>query len=59
MKEVTIIGVDLAKSVFQLHGADGGRVGRVPQEAVARAVSAVPGGAAALHRGDGGLRDGA
>ena len=26
MKEVSIIGVDLAKNVFQLHGAAAGRV---------------------------------
>ena len=47
MKEVTIIGIDLAKRVFPSARRDGGRFGGVPQEAVARAVTAVPGGAAA------------
>jgi transposase len=37
--EATIIGVDLAKNVFQVHGAAGGRVRSVPQEAVTAAVA--------------------
>ena len=59
MKEVTIIGIDLAKRSFQVHGATAdGSVG-VPQETVAHAIATVSGGATALHCGDGGLRDGA
>ena len=33
MEQVSIIGIDLAKRSFQLHGARAGRLGRVPQEA--------------------------
>jgi len=53
MYEVTILGVDLAKNVFQLHGGRGGRVGRVPQEAAAAVVREVHGGTAAWSGGDG------
>jgi hypothetical protein len=56
MGEVTIIGVDLAKNVFQVHGAAADGSVAVPEEAVAAAVRAVHGGAAAVPRGDGGLR---
>ena len=44
MGEVTIIGVDLAKNVFQVHGAAADGSVRVPQEAVTAAVRAVHGG---------------
>ena len=57
MNKVTIVGVDLAKPVFQLHGAaaDGTVVFR---KKLSRAqLLSVSGGAAALHRGHGGLRD--
>ena len=33
MEEVSIIGIDLAKRSFQVHGGEGERVGSVPQEA--------------------------
>ena len=57
MNEAAIIGVDLAKNVFQLQGAAAdGRGLRVPQEAVAHAVRTVHGGASAVHRRDRGLR---
>ncbi len=36
MEEVSIIGLDLAKNVFQAHGAAADGRGPVPQEAVAR-----------------------
>ena len=57
MEEVSIIGVDLAKNVFQLHGAGGGRVGRVPQEVVAPAIRAVHGGPSGVRGGDGGVSE--
>ena len=56
MGEVTIIGVDLAKNVFQVHGAAGDGSVLFRKEAVATAVHAVHGGAAAVSRGNGGLR---
>lgn len=54
MREVTIIGVDLAKNVFQVHGAatDGSVLFR---KAVTAAVRAVHGRAAAVPGGDGGV----
>ena len=55
MKEVSIIGVDLAKNVFQLHGASAGRIGRVPQEVVTAAIRAVYGGPSGLQGRDGGV----
>ncbi len=63
MKEVTIVGVDHhrrgrpGKAGVPVARRGGGRHRRLPQEAVAGAVSAVSGGAAGLHRGHGGLRD--
>ena len=56
MEEVSIIGLDLAKNVFQAHGAgaDGSVVFRAK---LSRAqVLKFIGRAAALHRGDGSLR---
>ena len=47
MGEVSIIGVDLAKNVFQLHGATADGAVRVSQEVVAAAIRAVHGGASA------------
>ena len=59
MNEVSIIGIDLAKRVFQLHGAaaDGSVVFR--KKLTRAQLAAVPGEPARLHRGDGGLRHGA
>jgi hypothetical protein len=56
MGETTIIGVDLAKNVFQVHGAaaDGSVLFR--KKLVSAAVRQVHGGPAALPGGDGGLR---
>jgi transposase len=48
MDEVSIIGVDLAKHVFQLHGARAD-VGGVSPQAAPRAVAGVPGRAAAAR----------
>ena len=60
MGEISIIGVDLAKNVFQVHGpgarCGGGRVRAILKEAVAAAVRPVHGGAAVVLRGDGGVR---
>ena len=36
MEEVSVIGIDLAKRSFQVHGAKGGRVGCLPPEAEPR-----------------------
>lgn len=57
MSEAAVIGVDLAKSVFQLHGAaaDGRRPSRVSKEALKGAVSCFPGRQAQLPGGGGGL----
>jgi transposase len=56
MNKVTIIGIDLAKRLFQAHGAasDGEVVFR---KKLSRSAS-VPRRTASMHRGDGGLRDG-
>ena len=56
MKEVTIIGVGLAKNVFQLHGAaaDGSVVFRKKTDA--GSISQVHVGSSCLHCGHGGLR---
>ena len=56
MGEVSTIGLDLAKSVFQAHGADASGSGPVPQEAAAAPGAHVLRRPAALHGGDGGLR---
>ena len=56
MVEVSIIGIDLSKNSYQFHGARR-RIGSVPVEAVAVEGSALPGVAAALHGGDGGVRE--
>jgi transposase len=50
MGEVSIIGLDLAKNVFQAHGAG---VSRVPPQVVAGAAVEVHGGPVAWHGGDG------
>ena len=54
MEEVSIIGVDLAKNVFQLHGAaaDGSVVFR---KKLRTAVRAVHGGPSGMRGGDGGV----
>ena len=49
MKEVTVIGVDLAKERVPAARRGRRRVGRVPQEAVAAATPPVHVGASALH----------
>lgn len=61
MSEVTIIGVGLAKRVFQLHGAYcvQRRVSRASQKAFTRSVSRVRGTAAQMHDRHGGVRHGA
>ena len=56
MEEVSIIGIDLAKRSFQVHGGEGERVGSVPQEAEPREAAEFSRRAAALHGGDGGVR---
>lgn len=58
MSEVTLIGIDLAKHVFQLRRAQR-RFCRVPQEAVARAVAFVRGTAAQMSDRHGSVCDGA
>jgi hypothetical protein len=57
VKEVTIVGIDLAQRVFQLHGAavDGSIALR--KKLSPGAAAAVFGSAAGLYRGHGGLRD--
>jgi hypothetical protein len=55
MPQVAIIGVDLAKRVFQLHGAAAD--GSVVKETDAGAGFTVCRIAATLRRGNGGLRD--
>ena len=55
MGEVTTIGLDLAKSVFQAHGADASGAG-FPEEAATRPGAGVLLQSAAVRRGDGGLR---
>ncbi len=52
----TMIGVDLAKNVFVLHGASMNGRGEVPQKAVPVAVSEVYSGSSTCGRGDGSLR---
>ena len=56
MGEVSTIGLDIAKQVFQAHGADAIGRGGVPQEADAGEAARVLCRAAALRGGDGGLR---
>jgi len=56
MSEVILIGIDLAKRVFQLHGAQR-RFGRVSQEADTRSVTRVCGTAAQMPDRHGGLCD--
>ncbi len=59
MPQVAIIGVDLAKRVFQFHGAaaDGPYISTLSKEADLGALFVVSRIAATLHRGNGGLRD--
>ena len=57
MEGVYIIGIDLAKHSFQLHGAGADGSGRVPQEVDAREGAGVSVVAASLRGGDGGLRE--
>jgi len=55
MEKASIIGVDLAKHVFQLHGCRRRRVGGVSQEDFQGQAAAVSVVAAAMCGGDGGL----
>lgn len=55
MKEVSIIGVDLEKNEFQAARGSSGRVGRLPQEAVATAICSVHGGVVSVPDCDGGV----
>ena len=59
MGDVTTIGLDIAKTVFQAHGADACGRGRVSQAAEPGPAAGVLRGPAALRGGDGGLRRGA
>ena len=56
MTEVTTIGLDLAKNVFQAHGADAAGAVMFREEAAARSGASVSCGAAGLHGCHGGLR---
>ena len=56
MEQVHIIGIDLAKQGFQLHGAPG-RIGRVPQEADPGEGVGFSGFASAVRGCDGGMRE--
>ena len=56
MGEVSTIGLDLAKSVFQAHGADASGAVVFRKKLRRHQVLAFFCGAAALHGGDGGLR---
>ena len=55
MGEVSTIGVDLAKNVFQVHGADVSGRGSVPQEGAATPASHLLCWPEALRSGHGGL----
>ena len=57
MEQVSIVGIDLAKRSFQVHGARAGRVGRVPQEGEPGEAARLSRFAAALRGGDGSLRE--
>ena len=57
MKEVSIIGLDLAKNVFQAHGAGADGSVIFSSQAVAHAAADVPGWSAVLPGSDGGLRE--
>ncbi len=56
MSEVTTIGLDLAKNVFQVHGVDGSGKPIIRRQLRRRQVLAFLQEAAALSGGDGGLR---
>ena len=56
MNQVSTVGLDLAKYIFQLHGADSAGGGwSFARSCAAGPASGVPGNAAALHGGHGGL----
>ena len=57
MEEVSIIGIDLAKRSFQVHGARSDGIGGVSQEVEPGEGSGLPGLSAALRGSDGGLRE--
>ena len=56
MMQVRIIGIDLAKFSFQLHGAEADAFGCVPQEADKAEGPGVSGVATPLSGGNGGVR---
>ena len=56
MEEVTTIGLDIAKQVFQAHGADASGAPVFSRRITRAKLLAVLRGAAALRGGDGGLR---
>ena len=59
MSEVTTIGLDLAKNVFEVHGVDAAGAVVVRRSLRRRRVLALFCQAAALSGRDGGVRDGA
>ena len=59
MEGVYIIGIDLAKRSFQVHGARADGTVGFPQEVRSWGSSGLSGGAVSVRSGDGGLRGGA
>jgi hypothetical protein len=57
--QVTTLGIDLAKNVFQLHGCDAKGRAVLRKQLTRKQMLAFPGQLAELPGGDGGLRDGA
>ena len=55
--QITTIGLDIAKNVFQVHGIDARREGRRSEATSARPNASVLQGAATLPCGHGGRRD--
>ena len=56
MRDVSTIGIDLAKNAFHAHGYGCVRSCHFPQETAASAVAGILCSAIAVRRGDGGLR---
>lgn len=55
MEEITTIGLDLAKNIFQAHGSDSGWASSFAQEITTRTIAAVLRQIACLDGGDGGV----
>ncbi len=55
MKEITTLGIDLAKNIFQLHGVDRTWQTRAEEDGYKGQASGDPGQFAALSCGPGGL----